>query len=159
EDAGIRFDDEGLRLGRERAARLAAAAEAAGDKTRARDAHTAIALAAWAQAYTGNNDPATLRRLGEEGVRHADRAAGLDETSADAVALAGADRAVLFLFGGRSPELRAAMIERIQRAAKLDAGSAPAAFFKALASSIDPAGPARPEGVQGYRDLVEKLAA
>src|SRR5688572_14986116 len=109
EDVAIRFDDEGLRLGRERAARLAAEAEAAGDVRLARDAHYLIALAAWAQLYTGHNDIATLLRIAEEGVRHADRSAALDESFADAFALGGADRAGLFMFGARSPEMRTAM--------------------------------------------------
>ncbi|HSS78850.1 MAG TPA: hypothetical protein VLV54_19175, partial [Thermoanaerobaculia bacterium] len=43
EDAAIRYDDDGLRLGRERAARLAAEGEATGDTRLARDAHILIA--------------------------------------------------------------------------------------------------------------------
>lgn len=159
EDAAIRFDDEGLRLGRERAAGLAAEAEAAGDVRLARDAHYLIALAVWAQLYTGNNDVATLVRIAEEGVRHADRAAALDESFADAFALGGADRAGVFLFGARSPEMRTAMIERIQRSVKIDPVSPPVAFFNALARSINPAGPAAPAGVQAYGDLVQRLEA
>jgi hypothetical protein len=157
EDVAIRFDDEGLRLGRERAARLAAEAEAAGDARLAREAHYLIALAVWAQLYTGHNDVAALARLAEEGIRHADRAAALDESFADAFALGGADRAGLFLLGARSPEIRTAMIERIQRSVKLDPASPPVAFFSALAQSINPAGPAAPAGIQAYADLVERL--
>jgi len=157
EDAGIRFDDEGLRLGRERAARVAAEAEAAGDVRLARDAHYLIALSAWAQLYTGNNDAATLARIAEQGVRHADRAAALDESFADAFALGGADRAGMLMFGARSPEIRTAMIERIQRSVKIDPASPPAAFFSALARSINPAGPAAPAGIQAYADLVQRL--
>jgi hypothetical protein len=159
EDAAIRFDDEGLRLGRERAARLAAAAEAAGDVRGARDAHYLIALSVWAQVYTGHNDFATLRRITEEGVRHADRAAALDAGFADALAMGGADRFAAFLFAGRVPEVRTAAMERLQRAVKVDPASPPAAFFNALALSIDPAGPARAEGVQAYAELVERLDA
>jgi len=159
EDAAIRFDDEGLRLGRERAARLAAAAEAAGDVRGARDAHYLVALSVWAQVYTGNNDFATLRRIAEEGVRHADRAAALDAGFADALAMGGADRFAAFLFAGRVPEVRTTARERLQQAVKVDPASPPAAFFNALAQSIDPAGPARAEGVQAFAELVGRLDA
>jgi len=159
EDAAIRFDDEGLRLARERAARLAATAEAAGEVRAARDAHYLIALAVWGQLYTGHNEVETLRRLTEEGVRHADRATVLDADFADGFAMGGANRAGAFLYGGGTPEVRAAMIERLQKAAKIDASSTPAAFFRALSQSIDPKGPARPEGVQAYGDLVKRLEA
>jgi hypothetical protein len=159
EDAGIRADDEGLRLARERAARAAAAAEAAGEVTLARDAHYLVALSVWAQVYTGNNDAPTLRRIVADGVRHADRAAALDEGFADAFALGGANRFARMLFGGPTSEPRAAMLERLQRAVTLDPAATPAAFFRALGRSIDPAGPARPEGVAAYGDLVRQLDA
>jgi hypothetical protein len=159
EDAAIRFDDEGLRLGRERAARLAAAAEAAGDAHVARDAHYAIALAAYAQVYTGHNDLATLARLAREGVLHADRAAALDPTFADALAMAAANRFAAFLYGGRAPEVRTAALERLQQATKVDATATPVAFFTALSKSIDPAGPAKPEGVAAFGDLVKRFDA
>lgn len=159
EDAAIRFDDEGLRLGRERAARLAAAAEAAGDTRVARDAHYLVALAVYAQVYTGHNDFATLSRISQEGVLHADRAAALDEKFADAFTMGGADRFTVFMFAGRAPEMRTAALEKLQQAIKLDPASTPAAFFRALGLSIDPAGPAKPEGVHAYADLVKQLDA
>ena len=159
EDAAIRFDDEGLRLGRERAARLAAAAEAAGDVRVARDAHYLIAIAVYAQVYTGHNDFATLERISKEGVLHADRAAALDAKFADAQAMAGADRFAAFMYAGRAPEMRMAALEKLQQAMKIDPTSTPGAFFGALGKSIDPAGPARPEGVAAYGDLVKKSDA
>ncbi|HEV8629199.1 MAG TPA: hypothetical protein VGV61_02710 [Thermoanaerobaculia bacterium] len=159
EDAGIRFDDEGLRLGRERAARLAAAAEAAGDVRVARDAHYLIALAVYAQVYTGHNDFATLERIAKEGVLHADRAAALDDKFADAQAMAGADRFAAFMYAGRAPEMRTAALAKLQQAMKIDPTSTPGVFFDALGKSIDPAGPARPAGVAAYGDLVKKSDA
>ncbi len=159
EDAAIRFDDEGLRLGRERAARLAAAAEAAGDTRLARDAHYLVALAVYAQLYTGHNDVATLARIAREGVLHADRAAALDDMFADAFSIGGADRFGVFLYGGRAPEMRGAALEALQKGMKIDPTSTPVAFFAALGASIDPAGPARPAGVKAYADLVARLDA
>lgn len=159
EDAAIRFDDEGLRLGRERAARLAAAAEAAGDTKLARDAHYLVALAVYAQLYTGHNDVATLARIAREGVIHADRAAALDGELADAFSIGGADRFGVFLFGGRAPEMRSAALEALQKGMKIDPTSTAVAFFAALGASIDPAGPARPAGVKAYGDLVARLDA
>ncbi|HEV8631620.1 MAG TPA: hypothetical protein VGV61_14980 [Thermoanaerobaculia bacterium] len=159
EDAAIRYDDEGLRLGRERAALLAADAEASGTAPLARDAHYLVALAVWAQLYTGNNDPATLRRLAVEGIRHADHAAALDVRFADALVLSAAIRASAFMLGPIPPEVRAAMRERLRSAVKLDALAPPVAFFDALARSINPVGPAPPAGIQAYRDLVQRLDA
>jgi hypothetical protein len=51
------------------------------------------------------------------------------------------------------------MYERLQRALELDSASAPPAFFGALGKSIDPAGPARAEGVAAYGELAQRLAA
>jgi hypothetical protein len=157
EDAAIRLDDEGLRLGRERAALLAARAEAAGETKLARDAHYLVALAVYAQVYTGNNDLSTLGRLAQEGVLHADRAATLDETFGEAFTMGAANRFSLFFHGGRSPEMRNAAFERLQKGAKIDPSSTPAAFFSALGAAMDPAGPARPEGVKAYGDLAKRL--
>lgn len=159
EDAAIRFDDEGLRLGRERAERIAAAAEAAGDAAVARDAHYLVALSTYAQVYTGHNDFATLARISQQGVVHADRAAALDAKFADAFTMAGADRFTVFMFAGRVPEMRTTALEWLQKAVQIDPTSTPAAFFTALGKSMDPAGPARPEGVQAYADLVKQVDA
>src|SRR5688572_32163291 len=63
------------------------------------------------------------------------------------------------MFGARSPEMRTAMIERIQRSVKIDSASPPVAFFNALTRSINPAGPAAPAGIQAYADLVQRLDA
>jgi len=159
EDTAIRYDDEGLRLGRERAERLAAAAEAAGDATAARDAHYLVMLASYAQMFTGNNDPATLRRLALEAVRHADRAAALDPTFGEAFTMAGAARFLAFLHAGRSREMIQASGEWHAKGQTIDPESTPARFFGALAKSMDPAGPARAEGVQAYGDLARRLDA
>ncbi len=159
EDAGIRYDDEGLRLGRERAARLAAAAEAVGDARLARDAHYLVGLAAWAQVYTGHNGVDTLRRLIDEGTRHAARAAALDERFADAYVLGATLRGSSFMVGGASAETRRTMIELLRKAVELDAEATPVATIQGLAQSIDPAGPARPQGIAIYDDLVARLDA
>ena len=159
EDAAIRHDDVGLRLGRERAALLAAAAEASADRRLAHDAHALVALAAWAQIYTGHNALDTIRSLAGEGTRHADRAAALDERSAEALVLGSALRAAGFLFGGMSPAALAEMRERLQRAVALDPGATPVGVLDGLARSIDPAGPARPEGIAVYDELVRRLDA
>ena len=159
EDAAIRYDDEGLRLGRERAARLAADGEASGDTRLARDAHDLIALSAWAQIYTGHNALEALRRIAEEGIRHADRAAALDERSPEALVLAAALRGSTFMLGAGSPEKRTAMIELLKRAVAADPAATPVGVLNGLARSIDPAGPARPEGIQIYADLVRRLDA
>ncbi|HEX3531365.1 MAG TPA: hypothetical protein VH988_30255 [Thermoanaerobaculia bacterium] len=159
EDAAIRYDDEGLRLGRERAARLAAEGEAAGDTRLARDAHTLIALSAWAQVYTGHNPLAALRRIAEEGSRHADRAAALDERFPDALVLAAALRGSTFMLGVGSPEKRTAMIDLLKRALAADSAATPVGVLNGLARSIDPAGPARPEGIEVYAGLVRRLDA
>jgi len=159
EDAAIRYDDEGLRLGRERAARLAAEGEASGDTRLARDAHSLIALSAWAQVYTGHNTLDTLRRIAGEGLLHADRAVALDERFPDALVLAAALRGTTFMLGEGSPEKRTAMIELIKRAMEVDPAATPVGVFNGLARSMDPAGPARPEGIQAYADLVRRLDA
>jgi len=157
EDAAIRYDDEGLRLGRERAARLAAEGEAAGDTQLARDAHDLIALSAWAQVYTGHNPLDALRRIAAEGVRHADRAAALDERFAEALVLGAALRGSTFMLGEGTPEMRTAMVERLRQALEVDSAATPVGVLNGLARSMDPAGPARPEGVQVYADLVRRL--
>ena len=157
EDAAIRYDDDGLRLGRERAARLAADGEAAGDTRLARDAHRLIALSAWAQVYTGHNTLDTLRPIVEDGIRHADRAAALDERDPEALVLGAALRGSTFLLGAGTPESRTVMIDRLRKALEADANATPAGVFNGLARSMDPAGPARPEGVQVYADLVRRL--
>jgi hypothetical protein len=159
EDAAIRYDDEGLRLGRERAARLAADGEAAGDTRLARDAHSLIALSAWAQVYTGHNTLDALQRIVEEGIRHADRAAALDERDAEALVLSTALRGSTFLLGAGTPEARTVMLERLKRALEVDSAATPVGVFNGLARSMDPAGPARPEGIQVYVDLVRRLDA
>jgi len=159
EDAAIRYDDDGLRLGRERAARLAAEGEAAGDTRLARDAHNLIALSAWAQAYTGHNTLDTVRRLVAEGIRHADRAVTLDERCPEALVLSTALRGSAFMFGEGTPEMRPVMLERLRRALEVDPAATPVGVFNGLARSMDPAGPARPEGVQVYADLVRRLDA
>ena len=159
EDAAIRYDDSGLSLGRERAARLAADGEAAGDVRLARDAHRLIALSAYAQIYTGHNALDTLRPLAEEGIRHADRAAALDARDPEALVLGAALRGSTFLLGAGTPEARTAMIDRLRKALEVDAAAIPAGVFNGLARSMDPAGPARPEGVQVYADLVRRLDA
>jgi hypothetical protein len=159
EDAAIRYDDDGLRLGRERAAGLAAEGEASGDTRLARDAHSLIALSAWAQIYTGHNPLDTLRRLAAEGILHADRAVALDERSADALVLSTALRGSTFLFGGGTPEMRTVMMERLKRALEVDSTATSVGVFNGLARSMDPAGPARPEGIQIYADLVRRLDA
>jgi hypothetical protein len=159
EDAAIRYDDDGLRLGRERAARLAAEGEAAGDTRLARDAHNLIALSAWAQIYTGHNTLDTLRRLVAEGILHADRAVALDERCPEALVLSTALRGSTFMFGESTPEMRTVMFERLRRALEVDPAATPVGVFNGLARSMDPAGPARPEGIQVYADLVRRLDA
>jgi hypothetical protein len=159
EDAAIRFDDEGLRLGRERAARLAGAAEAAGDAKLARDAHYLVALSTYAQIYTGHNDFPALVRLAREGALHADRAGALDPTFADAFTIAGANRFAEFVYGGLAPEVRAAAFDALQKGYKADAKATSSEFFAALGASMDPAGPARPEGVKAYGELAKRLDA
>jgi hypothetical protein len=159
EDAAIRYDDDGLRLGRERAARLAAEADAAGDTQLARDAHNLIALSAYSQIYTGHNPLDTLRPLAEEGIRHADRAAALDEHDPEALALGAALRGSTFMLGTATPDVRTVMIERIRKAMEIDAAAIPVGVFTGLARSMDPAGPARPEGVQVFADLARRLDA
>jgi hypothetical protein len=104
DDAAIRFDDYGLTIGRERAARLAASAEASGDVRIARDAHYLIALSVAAQLYTGNNDIATLKRLATEGALHADRAAALDEHFAEGFALGSYIRGGGLMLGALPPD-------------------------------------------------------
>jgi hypothetical protein len=159
EDAAIRFDDYGLSLGRERAARLAASAEASGDTRLARDAHYLIALSAAAQLFTGNNDVATLRRVATEGALHADRAAALDPQFAEGFALASYIRGGGLMLGALSPDVGAAMRDRFGKAMALDPATPPMALLNALRKSMNPAGPAHPEGVQAFADLATRLDA
>lgn len=159
EDAAIRFDDNGLTMGRERAARLVASAEASGDVRLARDAHDLIALSAAAQLFTGNNDVAALQRVAAEGVLHADRAAALDEHFADGFALGSYIRGGGLMLGALPPDASAAMRDRFGKAMALDPATPPIALLNALRKSMDPAGPARPEGVQAFADLAKRLDA
>jgi hypothetical protein len=159
EDAAIRSDDYGLTIGRERAARLAAYAEASGDTHLARDAHYLIALSVAAQLYTGNNDVGTLRRLAAEGALHADRAAALDEHFAEGFALGSYIRGGGLMLGAMTPDVSTAMRDRFGKAMALDPATPPIALLNALRKSMDPAGPARPEGVQAFADLAKRLDA
>jgi len=162
-DAAIRFDDAGLMSARERALLLAAAADASGNIKLARDAHYLAALSAWAQINTGNNDMVTLRRLAAEGIAHADRAAALDDHDADAFALAALLHGNTFALGVANSDtraqIRAQMMERYQKAAALDAHAPGVMLINGLIRSMNPAGPARPEGVQAFADFVKQLDA
>src|SRR5215470_12120679 len=159
EDAAIRFDDVGLALARQRAARLASDMEAVGNARLAHDAHALVATAAYAQLFTGNNDVDTLRRVGAEGLRHADRAAALDDHDAFAVALGVGIGGLMVTGGAAGNDLRAEMRERYGRAIKLDPNEPLTAILTGLMRSSDPAGPAKPEGVKWLTDLVQRLDA
>ncbi len=145
EDAIIRNDEEGMRLVRERLLRLIAETT---DHTTLRDAHYLVALGAQFERFSGYRDANATAALVATSVRHVDRALELDDRFADAWMLAA-------LSHGRA----ASGPNRMTRALELDADSPGVACFHGMIRSMNPAGPAPPEGVQILEQLVARLDA
>jgi len=155
EDAVIRNDEEGLRLGRERLLRLIAESN---DPAVLRDAHYLVGLAASFEIWSGNRDVVASNEIVASGIRHADRAVELDPKFADGWTLSAILRSGARMLGLEAPDAASAQT-RMARAVELDPSSPPAAFFAALMKSFNPAGAAPAEGVKLYEQLVARLDA
>ncbi|MGH7484812.1 MAG: hypothetical protein ACREMY_04285, partial [bacterium] len=63
------------------------------------------------------------------------------------------------MLGALPPNVSAAMRDRFGKAMALDPATPPIALLNALMKSMNPAGPARPEGVQAFAELAKRLDA
>ncbi|HYI12451.1 MAG TPA: hypothetical protein VEK57_25580 [Thermoanaerobaculia bacterium] len=98
--------------------------------------------------FSGYRDAGATAALIAIGIRHVDRAIALDERFAEGWMLAA-------LLHGRIP----GPVNRFARALELDANAPGVAFFQGMLRSFNPVGPAPPEGVKIFEELVVRLDA
>ncbi|HEY3052753.1 MAG TPA: hypothetical protein VGK04_05120, partial [Thermoanaerobaculia bacterium] len=156
EDAIIRDDAEGIHLARGRLLQVAAEAD---DRTVLRDAHYLVALSAFFESLSAFRDLGTSARLVATGIRHADRAIELDPQFADAWMISSSLRWSAQRAGRPAPPDPPGAPNRFTKALELDANSPVVAFSNGILRSFNPAGPAHPEGVRIFDELVERLDA
>lgn len=156
EDAILRDDAEGMALARERLVRIAAASD---DRAVLRDAHYLIALSAFFESSSAERDLGTSGRLAATGILHSDRAVALDPQFADAWMLSSAMRWAAQRAGRPAPPDAPGTPDRFRRALELDAKAPMVAFVSGLVRSMNPDGPANPEGVRIFDELAARLDA
>jgi hypothetical protein len=93
------------------------------------------------------------------GIRHADRAIELDPQFADAWMISSSLRWSAQRAGRPAPPDPPGAPNRFTKALELDANSPVVAFSNGILRSFNPAGPAHPEGVRIFDELVERLDA
>jgi hypothetical protein len=149
EDAILRDDAEGIRLARTRLVEIAA--DGGG-----RDAHSLIALSAFFESTNAYRDAAAARRLVALGIRHADRAIELDPNFADGWMLSSALRWAAQRAGVAVPADPQGAPNRFARALELDAKSPVVAYVNGMVRSMNPAGPALPQGIRLFDEMAER---
>ena len=156
EDAIVRDDAEGMSLARTRLVNIAAETR---DRNDQRDAHYLASLAAFFESFSAYRDVPASVRLMESGIRHVDRALELDPTVADAWMISSTLRWSAARAGRPAPPDPPGAPNRYNRALELDAKSPAVAYYNGMIRSMNPAGPAHPEGVKIFDELAERLDA
>jgi hypothetical protein len=156
EDVILRDDADGMQLARERLLRIVAEAE---DRAVLREAHDLIALSAYFESLSAYRDAGTIARLTATGIRHSDRAIELDPRFADAWMISSSLRWSAQRAGRPAPPDPSGAPNRFLRAIELDSKSPLVAFTSGMVRAMNPAGAARPEGVQIIDELAARLDA
>ena len=156
EDAIVREDAGGCEMARERLLRIVADTD---DRATLREAHYLAALSALFDSFSAYRDAQANAALIPIGIHHIDRALELDPQSADAWMVSSVLRSAALRNKVVVPKDPAGTPNRMAHALEIDAKSPAVAFFSAILHSMNPDGPARPEGVQAFDDLVARLDA
>lgn len=156
EDAIIRDDADGIDIARDRLLRIAASA---GDRRVERDAHYLIALSSFWESFSAYRDTATVARIVTAAIHHADRAIEIDPQFADAWMISSSLRFAAMRAGHPAPPDPPGAPNRGAKAMELDAKSPMVAFSMGVVRSINPAGPANPDGVKIIDELADRLDA
>jgi hypothetical protein len=147
EDAILRDDAEGMRLARGRLALVAADSPTA-------ETHYLIGLAAFFESTNAWRDAKESARLIALGIRHADRALELDRDFADALMLSSALR-FYGMRAGISTDPKEMSVRRV-RATDLGPTAPFVSYINGITSSMNPAGPARPEGIRAFDEMAQR---
>ena len=156
DDAIVRDDPNGMQLARERLQEIIADSS---DRAVLRDAHYLVALEAMFESISAYRDVKTAARVTLLGIHHADRAIELDPQSAEAWMVSSVLRRAAMRAGLTVPPEAAGAPERGKKALELDAKAPLVAFMTGYVRSMNPNGPANPDGVQMIDDLVTRLDA
>lgn len=154
EDAIIRDDADGIDLAR---GRLLAIIADSNDRTVLRDANYLVALSAVFESFNAYRDAASAARVATQGIRHADRAIELDPQFADAWMMSSALRFTAARLGVAAAKDPPGAPNRVAHATELDPKSPAVAFYNGIFRSMNPNGPANPEGIRIFDDLAARL--